>query len=353
MPGSICLHLVIVLSLFLSGVTELLAKEEVIIVYPGVMKTIPGPKKPRATRRKNPRVGTRKTETRLSGVTIERKAAKSDKKGAGKSTRKSARSEPREEDNERPEEVETVDVETKQNRIEILAKDGAAGQLFKLTALLTIRTSQYKKISRDQLGKKLQRPYPTWMNLPDRELKQEFTLAVALGAVPHALVPTGKEITITLPEALRRLAFTRKKRTQVEVQLEAGNRLRILGKRPGVTEFEFRYELAGKKLKATLPVRVIKKENIVSIVVEEDRKDEVGFDEIDEMFGLDNGRVLRVDSVEDPSVAQIVFDAYRVQVKGLKAGKTRALLAYTGVASGKGRRRLRCQTQVPLIITVK
>ncbi len=87
--------------------------------------------------------------------------------------------------------------------------------------------------------------------------------------------------------------------------------------------------------------------------MEEDRKDEVGLDEIDELFGLDNGRVLRVDRVEDPSIAQIAFDAYRVQVKGLKAGKTRALLAYTGVASGRGRRRLRCQTQVSLIITVK
>ena len=71
------------------------------------------------------------------------------------------------------------------------------------------------------------------------------------------------------------------------------------------------------------------------------------------MFGLRDGRILRVDHIEDPSVAQIVFDAYRVQVKGLKAGKTRALLAYTGVAPGRGRRRLRCQTQVSLIITVR
>ena len=70
MPGQ-SRHLVIALSLILSGVTELVAKEKVIIVYPGVMKTIPGPKKPAATtRRRNPRVGTRKTESRLSGVSI-------------------------------------------------------------------------------------------------------------------------------------------------------------------------------------------------------------------------------------------------------------------------------------------
>lgn len=354
MPGrSICLHLLVALSLIVSGAIGLRAKEQVIIVHPGVMKIIPGPKKPKATKRRNPRVGARKTESRLAGVSIARAAAKGDsKKGRKKSGKKSADAKSPEEDEPRSDEIETIEAEKKENTIQIMAEDGAAGQLFTLTALFAVRTSQYKRFSRDELGKKIQ-PYNSWVDLPDREQKQDFTLAVALGTMPHSLVANGKEITIALPEALRRISFKRPKRSQGEVKLQAGNRLRILGKKPGDTDFEFRYELAGKKFAASLPVRVLKKENVASITVKENRRGEIGIEEIDELFDLHDGQIVRVDHIEDPSVAQIAFDAYRVQVKGLKAGKTRALLAYTGMAPGKGRRRLRCRTQIPVVITVK
>ena len=59
---SIYLQLLIVLSLLVSPATGVLAKEEVIVVQPGVLKIIPGPKKPKPSKRRNPRVGTRKTE---------------------------------------------------------------------------------------------------------------------------------------------------------------------------------------------------------------------------------------------------------------------------------------------------
>lgn len=358
MPGrSIRVHLLIALSLLFSDPAELPAKEEVILVYPGVMKTIPGPKKPKAAKRRNPRVGTRKTESRLAGVSIERATAKSARKGARKSARKKSDEESTdskldEENESRSDEIETIEAEKRENTIQIMAEDGAAGQLFTLSVLFTVRTSQYKRFSRDEFGKKIQ-PYTSWVDLPDRERKQDYTLAVALGTVPQALVPNGKEMTITLPEALRQVVIKRARRSQAEVKLQAGNRLRILGKKPGDTEFEFRYELAGKKLTAKLPVRVLDKENIVSLTVAEDRREEIGIDELDELFDLHDGRIVRISPIEDPSVAQIAFDAFRVQVKGLKPGKTRAMLHYTGAASGKGRKRLRCQAQVPVLITVK
>ena len=286
-------------------------------------------------------------------MSIARAAVKTEKK----SRRSSAKNEKTqtaetEEDEARSEEIESMEVEKKENTIHIMAEDGAAGQLFTMTALLTVRTSIYKRFSRDEFGKKIQ-PYNSWEDLPDREQKQEYTVAVELGNMPHALVPNDREMTFALPDALRRVSIKRSRRAEAEAKLEAGNRLRITGRRPGDTEFEIRYELAGKKLEAVLPVRVLKKESVAKISVAEDRRSELGMEEIDELIGLRDGRVVRIDRIDDPSIAQIAFDEYRVQVKGLKPGTTRAVLAYTGSGSGKGRRRVRCQTQVPLIITVK
>ena len=320
------------------------SSDDVIIVYPGKVKSVPGPKDEPKTRKKRrtPRVGTRKKEARLSRVRIEPLAAKSTV------SREASDGESGNRDDDR----ESIQATRRGGAIEILAEASAGGKLYKLIVYITVTTQEFRKFSRDEQGRKIQ-PYTSWVDLPAREQTQEFTVAVALGTLPHLLVPSGGQTNIRLSKSLGRLNVRPRQRPQAAVKIEAGNVLRILGKKPGKTKFELRYRLAGKSLTVPLTVSVLKEAPVVSLDVDVDGKAAVSIDEVDDLFELRDGGFLSIDRVEDAKIVRVTIDRYSIRVRGLRRGKTRAIVSYTGVEQKKGKSPQRFQTQVPLEITVR